>query len=178
MFADDKPYVQLYTSSNDSDLMSGISNGVEVILDLEIYDSADIGEVGDGLGFIIDNKDNYPLINLNGFSIEPGKLAMIKIQPTIYSISHSAVDRFDYKDRKCVDKKEIDLGYFETYSLPNCLVAATYTEILENCPGVVLDGNFSNSGIVLACSKEHMSQAGRWKIERTSQKQCFPSCQR
>ena len=161
-------------------MKSGISNGVEVVLDLEIFDSADIGEIGDGLGIVIDNKDNYPLINLNGIYIEPGKLAMIRIQPKLYSISEAAVDRFDYKDRKCVDtsNKEISLESFDSYSLPNCLVAATYTQIRENCPGFVLDSSFNNTGTLLACVIEHMSQVGRWKIERICQKQCFDSCER
>ena len=85
VLADETHFVQLYSNSSHFEVKSGISNGVEVILDLEIFDSADIGEVGDGLGIIIDNKDNYPLFNLNGISIEPGKLAMIRIQPKIYS---------------------------------------------------------------------------------------------
>ena len=49
--------------------MSGISNGVEITLDLETYDFAPFGQVGDSLGVIIENNDDFPLVNLNGFSI-------------------------------------------------------------------------------------------------------------
>ena len=170
-------YVQLYSNGSEFQLMSGISNGVEITVDLETYDSADFDEVGDGLGAIIENKDDFPLVNLIGFSVKPGKMAMIKISPKLFSISEGALDNFNYIDRKCVGNGEIDLGYFERYSLSNCLVAATYTQISDNCPGYSLNESDA-TGTNLACFNKHMNQVGRWKIEKMSQKQCFPSCER
>ena len=174
-YADDKPYIEIYENSDK--LMSGLTNGLDITLDLELFDSADIGRFGGGIGLLINNKDDYPLIQLNGFFLEPGKLAMIKIKPEIYDISQSASERFDYLDRKCVVKNEIDLApYFDSYSLPNCLVTATYTEIADKCPGYKF--NKPNNGTVLACGMKYMMQIGRWKRVKKSQKQCFPSCQR
>ena len=157
--------------------MSGLSNGIEITLDLETYDSADLGEVGSGLGVIIENEDDFPLFNLNGFSVEPGRIAKIRISPTLYGISKGALNNFEYTDRKCVGNEEINLKDFKTYSLSNCFVAAAYTEISANCPGTVVNEGM-DTGIKLACTLEYMSQVGRWKIERQSQKQCFPSCER
>ena len=176
-FTGDQPYIEIYADSEDSELMSGIGNGVEIILDLELFDSADLGRVGDGIGLLINNKDDYPLFNLNGFFLEPGKLAMIKIRPKIYNISQGAFDRFDYKDRKCVGNNEVNLKpHFDYYSLPNCLVAATYTEIAANCPGYMF--NDPNTGTVQACGMKYRNQIGRWKVDKKSEKQCFPSCNR
>ena len=47
VYADETSFVQLYSNSSHFELKSGISNGVEVVLDLEIFDSADIGEIGE-----------------------------------------------------------------------------------------------------------------------------------
>ena len=75
ILADETPNVKIYSNSSHFELKSGISNEVEIRFELEIFDSANIGEVEDGLGFVIDNTVNYPLINLNGFCIEPDKIS-------------------------------------------------------------------------------------------------------
>jgi hypothetical protein len=125
--------LKIFSNSSQFNLLSGIANGVEIIIDLETYDSADIEEDGEGLGILIENNEDFPLMELDGFFVEPGKTAMIKVHPNIYSISKEALDNFDYIDRKCVGNNEIKIEYFSSYGLSNCLVSAAMTEIYENC---------------------------------------------
>ena len=125
--------LQIFANSSGFKLLSGVANGVEIIVDLEIFDSADIEAMGDGLGLVVENQEDFPLIDLNGFTIEPGKAANIKIEPKLFTISQAALDTFNYKDRKCVGKDELVVEYFESYGLSNCLVSAALTELVENC---------------------------------------------
>ena len=134
---------------------SGVANGVEITLDLETYDSADNNIVGDGIGLVIENLEDYPLIDLNGLYIEPGKAANIQIHPKLYTISEAALNHFDYKDRKCVGDDELSLDYFESYGLSNCLVSAALTEINQSCPNAD-----TPSGIALGCLRNYTNQIG------------------
>ena len=132
-----------------------MANGVEIILDLETYDSADNDIVGDGIGLVIENLEEYPLIDLNGLYIEPGKAAKIQIHPKLYTISEAALNHFDYKDRKCVGDDELSLDYFESYGLSNCLVSAAFTMINQSCPD-----DDTPSGIALGCIRNYTDQIG------------------
>ena len=127
----------IVANSSEYKLLSGVANGAQITVDLELYDNADSGAVGDGLKLVIENQDDFPLIDLNGFNIEPGKAANIQVQPKLHTISEAALDKFNYIDRKCVGKEELKIRYFERYGLANCLVSAAITELNENCP----DGN-------------------------------------
>ena len=129
-------YYMLAISSNSSEfkVLSGVANGIEITVDLETYDNADTEAVGDGLTFVIENQKDFPLIDLHGFDIEPGKVTNIQVHPKLYRISEEALEKFNYMDRKCVAKNELDVQYFETYGLSNCLASAAYTEVFKNCP--------------------------------------------
>ena len=135
--------------------ISGVANGVEIILDLETYDSADNDIAGDGIGLVIENLEDYPLIDLNGLYIEPGKAAKIQVRPKLYTISEEALNHFDYKDRKCVGEDELSINYFESYGLSNCLVSAALTEISQHCPDTD-----SPSGLALGCVRGFTDQIG------------------
>ena len=180
VFAEDTPYLQVFTlNSSETTLNSGLSNGVEAILDLEVFDAGDKEETSSGLGVLIDNKDDYPLMNLNGFFVEPGTLAEIKISPELFTITENALDKFTYKERKCVKTGEIQLdSSFQAYSLANCLVAAANAEILEHCKIKTFEGDINVTGKLLGCYRRHLRQVGRWKIEKSSGVQCFHSCNR
>ena len=131
----DVMYYMLAISSTSSDfkVLSGVANGIEITVDLETYDSADTEAVGDGLTFVLENKCHFPLLDVNGLDIEPGKGANIKVHPNIYTISEEALDKFNYIARKCVGKGELHLKYVETYGLSNCLVSAAFAEVLKEC---------------------------------------------
>ena len=131
----DVMYYMLAISSTSSDfkVLSGVANGIEITVDLETYDNADTEAVGDGLTFVLENQGDFPLLDVNGLDIEPGKGVNIKVHPNIFTISKEALDKFNYIDRKCVGKGELHLEYFETYGLSNCLVSATFTEVFKEC---------------------------------------------
>ena len=113
---------------------SGVMNGVETIVDLETYDNGDLGMTGDGAYVQVTEPEDYPLAKLKGFSVGPGQAVEVHIKPSLFSITKSALDRFDYLERKCVepsvDKGLEDLDGIDNdyaYSISNCLVSAVVT---------------------------------------------------
>ena len=96
-------------------------------------------------------------------------MATIKIKPELYDLSKRALERFDYKKRKCVAPDEIGLNVtflgIDGYTQVNCLIAAMWNEMKSNCS----DGD-------LKCLNSFEKQLGRWKEDRTSGKLCLPSC--
>ena len=138
----------LYIENDIFNVTSGTSNGIEVTVDLEIFDNADPHEEGDGVGVIIENSENIPNFELNGFEVKPGEKALVKIFPSLYNITEAASNRFDYNERKCVVGDEIrldDPGYLGytaerypkgvPYTLTNCLNIAAHTHLVDNCKG-------------------------------------------
>ena len=82
---------------------SGVMNGVETIIDLETYDNGDLGMTGDGAYVQVTEPEDYPLAKLKGFSVGPGQAVEVHIKPSLFGITKSALDRFDYLERKCVE---------------------------------------------------------------------------
>ena len=117
-------------------IRSGVGNGVEILLDLETFDNGDQEVLGDGVSVLVADDEDYTLADLHGFSIGPGSAAEIQIQPVVISIAAAALNNFGYIERKCVDTtvdtalKSLD-GLSGSYSLSNCLVSATISEILK-----------------------------------------------
>ena len=70
------PCLEVYHSSSVT--RSGLSNGMELILDLETFDNADAGVDYDALQVIIQNKDNFPIFDIHGLSIKPGEMSRIR----------------------------------------------------------------------------------------------------
>ena len=128
--------VKVLPDPNKFPIRSGVGNGVEILLDLETFDNGDQEVLGDGVSVLVADDEDYTLADLHGFSIGPGSAAEIQIQPVIISIAAAALKNFGYIDRKCVDTT-IDTGLNSldgidgSYSLSNCLVSATVTEILK-----------------------------------------------
>ena len=113
---------------------SGLGNGVEILVDLETFNSGDLDRIGDGLDILVADKADYSLASLRGFSVGPGSAVEIVARPLLYTITQAALDNFDYVDRKCIDINTdpgLDTlnGVTGNYSLGNCLVSATFTEI-------------------------------------------------
>ena len=188
----DSPALIILTNASWFNISSGKSKGVEVTVDLETFNNADISQEGDGLSVILENNKNQANFDLSGFTVKPGEMATIKIFPSLYDVTPAALNRFDYKQRKCVGGGEIDLDQLSltdgslvplAYSLTNCFKSAMMTELVTNCPGFVEairnPGTESAlSGNTLACTRGYTNQIGRWKVDNKSKKQCFPSCKR
>ena len=176
---------KLLPNTDQFPTLSGVGNGVEIMVDLETFDNGNINLYGDGLDVLVTDVDDYSLTELHGFSAAPGTAVEIKINPVLHSITEAGLNNFDYLERKCVDT-EIDEqldnldGMAGNYSLSNCLVSATLTQIykryptnqtsrlsdhkLSRCP----DGEdlrkkglaelADNEGVKLQCINSHMKQ--------------------
>ena len=113
---------------------SGVGNGIETIIDLETYDNGDTATTGDGADIQVTDPGDYSLAQLKGFSVSPGFAVQVQIRPTLFSITEQALQKFNYLERDCVEPsvdKELNhlYGTFGNYTLSNCLVSATWTNI-------------------------------------------------
>ena len=127
--------VKVLPDPEDFPIHSGKGNGVQVLVDLETFDNGNLDLMGDGLNILVTDAHDYSLTELHGFSVGPGSAVDIIIRPLLYTTTQSALDNFNYVQRKCVDEDR-DLGPDKglkgvpgNYSLSNCLVSATLTEI-------------------------------------------------
>ena len=66
------------TANSARPTSNGRSNGLEMTLDLETFNNADFMQPGDGLRVVLENNDNLPNFDINGFFVQPGQLATIK----------------------------------------------------------------------------------------------------
>ena len=119
---------------------SGVGNGIEAIIDLETFDNNDLEITGDGADVQVIEPGDYPLAQLKGFAVSPGSAVEVHIRPALFGITKEALD-FDYLARKCVEPsvdKEFNAldgmyngSHPSNYTLSNCLVSATLTEIAK-----------------------------------------------
>ena len=111
-------------------ISSGIANGVEVLIDLETFDNGDQLVLGDGVDILVTDTDDYSLTELKGFPVGSGSAVDVKINPVKFSASEEALKNFRYIERKCIDPSfDLSMNIFNNYSLSNCLVEATLSEI-------------------------------------------------
>ena len=116
-------------------IRSGVGNGVEILLDLETFDNGDMLVLGDGVDILLTEPSDYALPELLGFSAGPGSAVDIQIKPELFTTTSAAL-KFDYLERKCVDvERDKALQQMEgmtgSYSLSNCLVSATLSQIYD-----------------------------------------------
>ena len=116
---------------------------------------------------IFDNKDDFPLFDLQGILLRPGEVSTLKITPTLYGITDTARKRFDYLERKCVSEEDgitFNITHFDInqYSESNCLMAAALEQTNKTC-----SSNDSNTS-TLKCFIDNMKQVGRWKFDEVS----------
>jgi hypothetical protein len=163
---------------------SGVGNGVEILVDLETFDNADLEVIGNGMDILVATASDYPLEKLNGRSIGPGSAVDIRIHPVLYNITTPALTRFNYINRKCIDPK-IDLGTNSLdgitgpYSLSNCLISAVISQIYDRqdahskclttrrrCPSLSKQGTWGidsitgSKGQLLECVNHYMNRVG------------------
>ena len=123
--------VKILPDTSKFPISSGIANGVEVLIDLETFDNGDELVLGDGVDILVTDADDYSLIELKGFPVGPGSAVDIKINPVKFTISEDAQKNFGYLDRKCIDTSFDTTMNILNYSLSNCLVEATMSEIYK-----------------------------------------------
>ena len=123
--------VRILPDTSRFPISSGIANGVEVLIDLETFDNGDELVLGYGVDILVTDADDYSLTELKGFPVGPGSAVDIKINPVKFTISEDALKNFGYLDRKCIDTSFDMRMKNVNYSLSNCLVTATMSEIYK-----------------------------------------------
>ena len=124
--------VKILPDTSKFPISSGIANGVEVLIDLETFDNGDELVLGDGVDILVTDSDDYSLTELKGFPVGPGSAVDVKINPVKFMISENALMNFRYLERKCIDTRfDMIMTTVSNYSLSNCLVQATVSEIYK-----------------------------------------------
>ena len=168
-------------------IRSGVGNGVSMLLDLETFDNADLGMAEDGLSMLVTDRNDYSLLDLNGFAVKPGVAKNVKIHPVLFEASSAALDNFNDNDRRCVNAENPTVSDQMSeaempYSLSNCLLTATVEQIYANCSGILdfdrkRDGMMNATGPALGCINSFISQMGTWRTLRSGFT-CLDSCKR
>jgi hypothetical protein len=175
----------IYPDKAKFPIRSGAGHGVQILLDLETFDNAHLGISEDGLKIQVADHNEYPLLDLNGFTISPGTAMMVKIRPVLYDITPAALDNFNDAERQCVDSdgpavQNILNGTELPYSLSNCLLAAALEQAYAECPGIHpqnRQGLMDAAGVTLNCLNWHIERIGVWK-ELSSGVTCLDACRR
>ena len=122
--------VKILPNATKYPIRSGVANGIEILVDLETFDNGDLVVHGDGVDVLVAAPEDYSLTELHGFPIGPGSAVDVKINPVKFRISEDALQHFDYLERKCIDiHLDLAMKTLTNYSLSNCLVEATLSEI-------------------------------------------------
>ena len=125
--------VKILPDATKYPIRSGVANGVDILIDLETFDNGDPVVHGDGVDVLVTAPEDYSLTELHGFPIGPGSAVDVKINPVKFTISDDALHKFTYLERKCIDiHLDLDMNTLTNYSLSNCLVEATLSEIYKS----------------------------------------------
>ena len=101
--------LRIFPDQKNFPIGSGIENGIELLLDLETFDNGEFGVDEDALKIMVTDEHDYPLLDLNGFTIKPGVATNIKIRPVLFDATTEALDNFDDYNRRCVDARNPNL---------------------------------------------------------------------
>ena len=168
-------------------IRSGVGNGVSMLLDLETFDNGDLGVAEDAISMLVADRNDYALLDMNGFSVKPGIVKTVKIHPVLFEASPAALENFDNNDRRCVNAENPTVSDQMSeaempYSLSNCLLTAAVEQIYANCSDILefdrkRDGMMNATGPALACINSFIEQMGTWKT-LNSGLTCLDSCKR
>ena len=113
---------------------SGIEQGIEILLDAEVYDAMNLIKSG-GFRMGIAHPMDSELSQFHGINLDPGK--EIEMSVSTHLIKTSRDIRFNAEERNCYFDDEIELDHFPShwfrYSIDNCLLEATFQKIEDIC---------------------------------------------
>ena len=109
-----------------------VSRSVQVLIDLETFDNGDELVVRDGVDILVTDAGDYQLPELNGFPVGTVSAVHVKTDPVVFDISKNALKNLRFQDRKCIDPvSDLNMKPVNNYSLSNCLVESTLSEIYK-----------------------------------------------
>ena len=176
----------------------GMSRGLQVTLDMELYDHA---MILDSIGFKLGLSDirDKTLIRNHGFSIQPGTLTEVTIIPSITKTTSQAINDFSPEERNCYIDSEFQFKYLVPqdgfrYSMDNCFYEALLQRIVEDCQCVhyldykIVTKSHPKLNVCkkekLYCANNLMSDLGNESLEmnfasdvKGVKKKCLPRCE-
>lgn len=137
---DDLPFASLmtnYSSSIGPGIQLGKENGLSLLLDAEVYDYAFSPQKGEGFKLAIHSHMDQPIMALSDIDLSPGFVTQLSVTPILRDTTDQAKWRFSPEERGCYFDGEMMFKYLPSslyrYGLSNCLFAATYDQILDQC---------------------------------------------
>ena len=122
---------------------NGISNGVELLLDAEVYDNTFLYQKSIGFQLGINHPFDVSLASSSGCFLQPGKQVLVAVKASVIETEKEIRQRFDYNGTKCHFDDEVELDHFPRasfrYSMNNCMLESFVQkgEELCNCSHLV-----------------------------------------
>jgi len=130
-----------------SEVLSGESNGLNVLLDVETFDYGYVPAKGSGVFMVVNHHGDKPILNSGRIKLQPGTDTDVQINPSFTTTDESAIEEFEPEDRKCYECNEINMlflpyqdnlpencnkhGY--RYSMSNCVFESAFEATLKTC---------------------------------------------
>ena len=117
---------------------NGINNGLQILLDAEIYDYASSTSGAEGFTLSILHQLDIPIMKNSGININTGQCNHLVVATTLMNTTESVKNRFRPSDRHCYFEDEIELlhlprDYSFRYEISNCMYEATLQRIEVDC---------------------------------------------
>ena len=116
---------------------NGIKNGIDLLLDAEVYDHIFLYHKSIGFQLGINHPFDVSLASSSGCFVQPGKQVLVAVKASVIETSKKIRQRFDYNGTKCHFDDEVELDHFprETfrYSMNNCMLESFVQKVEELC---------------------------------------------
>ena len=173
---------------------NGIKNGVELILDAEVFDYGYF--LRHSSGFMVALSDNLDkaIINQRGFYVRPGTVNLVSLKGEGIITTEDAIRRFDPDLRQCYRDDEFNFFYLNDesgyrYSIDNCLYEAVILKVIKECKCTPFFAKLPNVdlqrcvGYYLACARYFLENINNDKLNMThavdvdgKEKKCYQRC--
>ena len=121
-----------HIGTNEPSTQPGQDKGLMLVLDAHT-DKVSSSSVSDNFrGFItvVDNKNDYPITEINGFLIRPGMENHVAIS-ALEIMGEESIKSIDAKDRDCYFPDENSLEMHQKYSQSNCILECNLNFALD-----------------------------------------------
>ena len=88
-----------------------MTNGLELLLDAEVYDYALSKSGTEGFSLSILHHLDIPIMKNIGVNVLPGQSSQLAITPELMNTSHQVRDRFTPEERQCYFEGELNLKH-------------------------------------------------------------------
>ena len=165
-------------------IKNGISNGVVLLLDAEVYDYTALYQKSIGFQLGISHPFDVSLASSSGCFLQPGKQVLVAVKASVIETEKEIRQRFDYNSTKCHFDDEVELDHFPRasfrYSMNNCMLESYVQKVEElcNCSHLVSETKSLEicTGHGISCvSKNHIGRENDIK-NKGEQIPCLANC--